>query len=88
MNRLSRDEIIERGIEAAKKGAESHNPWIYYANAKVGRGRTHNVEGQYYSIRHMMGELVQKYAKENEVLHIYGISRVMKSQLRSQREDV
>ena len=87
-NRLSRDEIIERGVVAQKLAEEKHSPWVYYAKVKSGRRATRNVTGEYYNIRHLMGEMVIAHARENETLSVYAIARVMRSQLRSMREDI
>jgi hypothetical protein len=88
MRTVSRDEIVERGLAAAARGEETHSPWIYSAKVKSGRNATRNVSRQYYNIPHLMGDLVTRHAVEGEAFHVYGIQRVMKSHLRSQREDI
>lgn len=85
--RMSRDEVIEIGIAAKHKGEETHAPWIYYAKVKSGTRSTRNIVGQYYSIPHLMGEMVIKHAREDAHLSVYAITRVMRSHLRSTRED-
>lgn len=86
--RLSRDEIVERGLQAQSKGYDTHAPWIYYAKVKSGTRATRNVTGEYYSIPHLMGEMVMRHARDNESLNTYAITRVMRSHLRSSREDI
>jgi hypothetical protein len=86
--RLSRDEVIDKGLIARERGELSHDPWIYYAKVKSGTRATRNVTGQYYSIPHLIGEMVMKHARENETLNVYAITRVMRSHLRLSREDI
>jgi hypothetical protein len=87
-SRLSRDEVIAKGLIAKNKGEETHAPWIYYAKVKSGTRSTRNVQGEYYSIPHLMGEQIMKHAREDEHLNVYAITRVMRSHLRSGREDI
>jgi hypothetical protein len=88
---LSRDEIITRG-EAATERSENnprrHGPWLYGAKTKSGTRETRNHEYQACSIPHLLGMLVARFAVPRETLNVYAISRVMKTNLRSFREDV
>jgi hypothetical protein len=87
----SRDHIVEAGIEAARVSESSENqkgPWIYHYKVKSGRQATRNIESQLCNIAHLKSEAIQEHAVEGESLSVYGIQRVMKSSLRSQREDI
>lgn len=89
--RRSRDQIVADGIMAAAISQESDKqkgPWIYKAKVKSGSRATRNIEAEYCNIPHLQGSLVESHACENETLNIYGIQRVMKSHLRSIREDI
>ena len=88
MSRLSRDELVERGIAAERRGRATHRAWIYKAKVKVGRRATLNIEHEYYNIPHMIAEIIMRYAIPQENIALYGIQRVMRSQLRSIREDI
>lgn len=88
MKKISRDELVQRGEEARIKGEETHNPWIYYAKVKVGNRATRNITKECYSIRHLVGETIEELARAEEAISIYCISRVMKSQVKSTREDI
>lgn len=91
---LSRDELITRGqlsaafSEASYEAGRRTNQWIYYAKVKTGRNATINVEREYWTIPHLIGDLVEQYAIDASAISIYAIKRVMKKQLRSQREDI
>jgi hypothetical protein len=86
--KLSRDEIVERGMTAQQRGAESHGPWIYQYKVKSGLRKTRNVEKMYYNIPHLMADAIVTHARDNERLSVYGMKRLMKSTLRSIREDI
>lgn len=82
--KLSRDEIVTRSEDAQMR---SHQPWLYKSKIKSGRRRTRNVEYTAFNLKDLFGTLVKEHARENEVLSAYSIQRVMRAQLRSQRED-
>ena len=87
----SRDEIVSAGRVAKRISEESprqKGPWIYKAKVKSGNNSTRNVEREYCNIPHLNGELVAQYAVEGETINVYGVTRVMKSHLRSVREDI
>jgi hypothetical protein len=89
--RKDRDTIITEGKAAHERSMNAgmqKGPWLYYAKVKSGHRSTRNVEDTFTSLKHLYGELVQRYARENEMLNIYGIGRVMKAQIRSYREDI
>ena len=89
--RRSRDEIVAAGLTAeltSNNSPRQKGPWIYKAKCKSGNRSTKNVEQEYTNIMHLKGELVEKYAREGEVFNVYAIQRIMKSQLRSGREDI
>ena len=89
--RLDRDQIVTRGIEANETSVSSSQqkgPWLYKAKIKSGTRATRNIENTFTSIPHLMGEMVLEHAREGEVLNVYAITRVMKGQLRSNREDI
>lgn len=88
---LSRDELVARGIEArdiSNACRRQKGPWIYKAKIKSGRRATINTEVQACNIDHLNGMMVEEHARQNEVLNVYAISRVMKASLRSQKEDI
>ena len=91
---LSRDELITRGEAAAALAEAAHaqgnrtSQWIYHAKVKSGTRATANIEREYWNIPHLMGSLVERFARGEETIHIYAIRRVMKKHLRSRREDI
>lgn len=85
---LSRDQIVERGEIAKQRGIETHSPWIYYAKVKSSNGKTRIAEKQCFNIPHLLGEIVKGHAKNKETLYVYGISRVMRTTMKSIREDI
>jgi hypothetical protein len=87
-SRISRDELVERGINAAAAGMETHNPWIYSYKIKSGTRRTQSLEGQFANIQHLYADAIRRHARHNEAFSIYGIQRVMRAQLRSMEEDI
>jgi len=89
--RRSRDEIVAAGQAArieSENSPRQKGPWIYKAKCKSGNRSTKNVEREYTNIMHLNGELVAEYAREGEVFNVYAIQRIMKSHLRSGREDI
>lgn len=89
--RRDRDSIVANGRAAHERSMtceRQKGPWLYRSKIKSGNRVTQNIEGTFTSVPHLMGELIEKYAKEEETLNVYGISRVMKAHLRSYREDV
>lgn len=89
--RIDRDTIVARGIAADRASRASNRqkgPWIYKAKVKSGTRSTVNVENTFTSIPHLNGEMILRHARQNETISVYGINRVMKSQIRSYREDI
>jgi hypothetical protein len=89
--RLDRDTIVANGLAAMELSQSSmyqKGPWIYKAKVKSGTRATRNVEMECSNIPHLKAEVVARHARESEPLNVYGISRVMKASLRSQREDI
>jgi hypothetical protein len=72
----------------SQQSTKQKGPWIYKAKVKSGTRATRNVESEYCNLPHLKGALVERHARENETLNIYGIQRVMKSHLRTVREDI
>jgi hypothetical protein len=86
-----RDTIVSEGLDAMQRSQSSmyqKGPWIYKAKVKSGTRSTANIEMECANIPHLKSEVVARHARENEALNVYGISRVMKASLRSQREDI
>ena len=89
--RRDRDSIVAAGRAAHERSQSSlrqKGPWLYKAKVKSGNNATHNIEDTFTSIPHLLGVVVEEHAIENETLNVYAINRVMKSHLRSLREDV
>lgn len=89
--RTDRDTIVARGIACHRQSLRSKKqkgPWLYYAKVKSGTRATRSVEDTFTSIPHLMGQMVFDYAQEGEPLNVFGVSRVMKSQMHSNREDI
>lgn len=82
--RISRDEVVERGMDMANQG---HLPWLYKLKVKSGRRRTENEEYSAMNLPHLKALVVIDHGREREVLSAYAIQRIMKSQLRSIAED-
>ena len=90
-NRRSRDELVDVGLRARDiSNACEHQkgPWIYKAKIKVGNRATINSERECTNIPHLYAESLMDHAIDRQTINIYGISRVMKASLRSQREDI
>ena len=89
--RRDRDSIVAAGRAAHERSQSSmyqKGPWLYKTKIKSGNRATRNVEDTFTSIPHLVGTMVAEHAIENETLNIYATTRVMKSHLRSLREDV
>ena len=89
--RTDRDSIVTKGEQAHARSLSSHNqkgPWLYRAKVKSGTRSTRNIEGTFTSVPHLVGSAVVMHARDNETFNVYAITRVMKSHLRSQREDI
>ena len=92
--RLSRDEVVTRGMDAAIASSTSFSAgnrttkWIYTAKVKSGTRKTRIVARDYWNLMHLKADMVMNYAREGEIFNVYGISRVMKNQYRSRREDI
>ena len=89
--RMSRDELIQNGIDAKRSSEESmkqKGPWIYKYKCMVGNRGVRNIETECCNIPHLNAEAITKYAEEGNAFHVYSVQRVMKSNLRSRREDV
>ena len=89
--RRDRDSIVAEGIEAHRKSLRSQQqkgPWLYRAKVKAGNRPTRSIEDTFTSIPHLMGQMVFDHAQENETFSVYGVTRIMKGQLQSQREDI
>jgi hypothetical protein len=82
----SRDQIVEAG-ELARTGA-THRPWLYSYKVKSGRRKTANIERMHYNITDLKGHAIERHARNSEPLAVYAIVRVMRSYLRSNREDI
>ena len=88
--RKSRDQVVSDGAIAKAISESSLNqkgPWLYKAKVKSGNKATRNIEEEYCNIPHLNGELIVKYAVEGETLNVYAVQRLMKSHMRSIRED-
>ena len=89
--RRDRDSIVSEGIEAHRKSMRTRHPkgpWLYKAKCKSGTHGTRNIEDTFSNIPHLIGEMIIQHAVEGESFSVYGITRVMKSQMRSRREDI
>ena len=92
---LSRDEVVEKGMEAADVSEQAYaqrrsgrpSIYMYKVKLKSGRRATVNKEYQAWNIPHMKALAIIDCAEENEALSAVMIGRVMKSQMRSPRED-
>ena len=84
---LSRDELVTRGMRAGEIGSQSHSPWIYKTVCKSGRKGSIAREYQAYNIPHLKALIIMDQAREDETLTAMMIGRIMKSHLRSRRED-
>jgi len=91
---LSRDELVTRGFEAAAVAEESYNnrertgKWLYKIKLKSGRRAMVNAEYEAWNIPHLRGLAIIDNAREDEMLSASMIGRIMKSSIRSIREDV
>lgn len=83
----SRDKLVAIAKEIRRRPKHEH-PWIYSYKVKSGRRKTSNIEHMYYNMSDLKGHAVEKHAKKNENLAVYGIIRVMRSHLLSRREDI
>ena len=89
---MTRDEIVTKGVIAERRSARAFqlrkrtSPWLYKVKIRSGR-RAVNKEYQAWCVPHLRMLVVLDYALHNETLSAYAISRVMKSQFRSVRED-
>ena len=83
--RIPRDVRVERG-EAAQ-GRHSH-PWYYEAHFKNGTARSRKVRLLAYNKTDLTGQIIGRHARDHQNISIHSISRIMKYQIRSRREDV
>lgn len=86
ITRRTRDRIVEAG-ELARTGA-THRPWVYGFRVKSGCRKTRVVEGTYYNRIDLFADAVRRFARDNEHFFIFGVTRVMRSALKSNREDL
>ena len=89
--KTDRDTIVARGMAAKRKSERSPDqkgPWLYRSKYKNGYSATRSVEIQATSIPHLYAEILMRHANDRQTINIYAINRVMKSGLRSQREDI
>ena len=89
--RKDRDTLVMEGQEAYERSQSSlhqKGPWLYRCIVKSSNRKSKRVEDTFANIPHLIGSMIVDHARENETISIYGISRVMKSQLRSYREDI
>lgn len=92
--RLSRDEVVTRGMDAALQSTASFtagkrtSQWLYTAKIKSGTRKTRMVVGSYWNINHLYAEMIVNHAREGESFNVYGISRVMKRSYKSRNEDI
>ena len=93
LKRLSRDELVEKGLRAAARAERSFRrgkrgrPWIYNSKVKSGVENTENSQYQAWNLPHLKAQIIIEHAKESEVLSAYAIKRVMKAQMKSVKED-
>ena len=83
----SRDRIVEAG-EQVRKHPKHRHPWIYFYKVKSGRNKTRNVESMHFNMIDLNGYAVERFAKNEQDFAIYGLARVLRSSMRSKREDV
>lgn len=89
--RMSRDELVQKGLDAKRASEASMNqkgPWIYKYRFMVGSRGVRNVESECCNIPHLYAEAIMDHAEEGSAFHVYSVQRVMKSHLRSRREDI
>jgi hypothetical protein len=90
---MTRDEIVAKGVAAERASSRAFqrgdrtSPWLYKVKIRSGR-RSVNREYQAWCIPHLKMLVVLDQAMNDETLTAVAISRVMKSQFRSVREDV
>jgi len=83
----ARDHIVAAG-DSVRKRPKHNNPWIYFYKVKSGRKKTGNVEKMHYNMTDLKGDAVKRHANKQEDFAVYGIVRVMRSHMRSRREDI
>ena len=94
MARLSRDEVVEKGLAAAheqevkyENGIRKVGPWLYKIKLRSGRRAGTNHEYQAWNIPHLRALILMDRVRNNETLNATIIQRVMKSQFSSRREN-
>jgi hypothetical protein len=91
--RTSRDEMVEKGVNAANRAEDSFlngkrtSQWLYKVKVRSGRGAVKNREFQAWNLTDLVGQIVLRDAVENEALGVTMIGRVMKKHVNSPRED-
>ena len=94
MGRLSRDEMVEKGLVAAHKAEVSYErgmrrtgPWLYKVRLRSGRRAGMNKEYQAWNMPHLRALMLIDRARTNETLNAIVIKRIMKSQFSSRKEN-
>ena len=80
---LPRDEVVSRGRES--RGRHEH-PWVYSVKTKSGRRSTETMVMSAYNKVDLLGQIIERGARESEDLFVWNVSKLLKSQVTSRRD--